>query len=1541
MAAVTPPVELADATLLSAGSDEEFLLHLAALEWSLADPIVIESAQDVKSAPNWQDRIRPFQHQMQNLMTFCRRLPVTLIADDVGLGKTISAGLILSELMTRRRVRRALVLCPSILGPQWVEEMESKFGIIGRQATGQQLRRELQGQAPLVVTTYESGSRGLEHVSQGDFDFLILDEAHKLRNLYGSNAPPKLAVRIHDALSKRLFKYVLMLTATPIQNRLWDLYTLVDCLATARGHANPFGSEGDFQRQYIKDAAARLIRPQAAEKFRSILRQYLVRTRREQVQLSFPERQVRLFPVPPTRFELSTMREVARHIARLNGFQQSSVLQAMMSSSAALVSQLNNMRDKNPMLGLLADQLGSVSEQHDSSKLNGLLQIVQELRNRRPGDWRLVVFTIRKETQRIIGKALQERGVAVGYIRGGEPKANYATVAAYSKSPPEINVIVSTDAGAEGLNLQAGNNVVNFDLPWNPMVVEQRIGRVQRLAAQHKHVVVINLVVRGSPEEKVVARLMEKLQVISDTVGDIEAVLEQVDSGEGSASFESQIRELVVKSLMGQDVDRATAQATESIQKAKELFERHRQEIDERLGDLSELHQTGPSMPKLRTMAPSMPFREFVTRGLTGEGAQVVPRDSNWALVRRRGQPEEEIAFDEALWQSRARPGAFRGRAPSLYLPGKPAFERLVERWRNRSAHRIADLRPLSQPLAEDLGRRIAQRIEGAEFLEAHLSENESRFTGAATCRMSASNALDSYEKLIVVPIDPAVDLEVVKTDSPAIDWMEEEFVPGVALPDLADRIEQAAAADPDLTAFSSFYEARLHEELRKGREGGELHGRLAKDLQPALHGQVLAIRGAQYERCRGRLSFAVDGRPGYALDLDFLPAVRTPDLPVQWARCDVSGRTVPKEWLERCQLSGQTVLKHLLVTSEFSRRRILESLSCRCPVTGKIAAQDEFLTSDLSGKTAAAAAFLRSPVSGRLGLPEEFARCEFTGDDVLEDELLMSSVSRKKLRQDQTARSAVSGATGHYSEFVRCAYTGDVILPSEGCKSDLDGALIRADKIIRSELPPFRAGAPSQFVTCSQSGMRLLRDEADACAVTGKVAARQYLEASDESGALALPEAFTRCSLTQKRILPSESVQSAISGVLMARSAAARSEVSGKFAAPSEIVRCQITGAVLLPDEAKLSSVSGKRFRSDQAAVSDLSGQVAHVSETARCAFTGRTLLKTEAAASEVSGKLTAQCELLRSEKSGRLGRAEEMVSCALSGKRLARDEVAASAVSGRLADVALMSRSAASGRLALPSECVHCEQTGVTLLPEECGVCAASQQRVDRRLLATSDVSAAKALPDKMARCSISNKRVLPAELETCALTGQRMLPNYLETCAATNQRIRRDRLMRSQLSDRYVQPSLAVRLSDTGQLCCPDEAMECVWTGRKLSPQRAVRCRRTQLVFSRDLLNEQGEFATLSALMEGRLNTFQFDDLVPTLRNQLSQTRLKTAKRAWGIASSSTQVRAVCVEYTERLGFVHKYAALIWSDAAHKVLGRITVSAPNRSGWELLPG
>src|ERR1043166_6157249 len=139
-----------------------YQLYRAAPEWDLTEPIVIETRKDLKSEKRWHHKLQPYHHQVANLITFCRRLPVTLLADDVGLGKTISAGLVASELIARARVAKILIVCPKLLGPQWKEELRGKFNIPAEIATGQELIHAEPKDVGAIITTYASARLHLE-----------------------------------------------------------------------------------------------------------------------------------------------------------------------------------------------------------------------------------------------------------------------------------------------------------------------------------------------------------------------------------------------------------------------------------------------------------------------------------------------------------------------------------------------------------------------------------------------------------------------------------------------------------------------------------------------------------------------------------------------------------------------------------------------------------------------------------------------------------------------------------------------------------------------------------------------------------------------------------------------------------------------------------------------------------------------------------------------------------------------------------------------------------------------------------------------------------------------------------------------------------------------------------------------------------------------------------------------------------------------------------------------------------------------------------
>ncbi|MBM3524704.1 MAG: DEAD/DEAH box helicase, partial [Alphaproteobacteria bacterium] len=605
-----PPDALKLAALPAAASDEHFELHLAAVEHEMSAPILIQSRADILSAKHWQEQIEPYEHQIRNLITFCRRAPVALIADDVGLGKTISAGLILNELQVRKKVRRALVLCPSVLIEQWAEELASKFGMPRiATGTGDDFDDNLRSSAPVVITTYETARDRMRDVARAGFDMVVLDEAHKLRNLTGSDEPPKLARAVFGALQQRAFRYVLMLTATPVQNRVWDIYSLVSCLAAAKGHQNPLGDDAAFRRKYLTDKEGRKLQDGRRDEFRRHIQDYMVRTSRLTAGLSFPQRLLQTLLVQPQSHEVALYERVGAAIAGLPKLAQFSIAEALLSSPRALHKQLVNMAAKGTIRDAVVQGLGpALAAVGPGCKLDHVLGLCRELAQREPRAWRCLVFTRRTETQELIADALRRQGVAVGLVRGGEAEANRKAIAAYRADPPQAHVIVSTDAGAVGLNLQAGNVVVNYDLPWNPMTLEQRIGRVQRIGSKFQNVLVWNLAVDGTVEALIVARLVEKLHAVAQTLGEVEGVLEAANQED---RFADDVGELVTQALMGADVRVALQKAQESIERAKLLYAAEQQAVEEHLGRLDTMHDAGPKAPQLAAAPPRLSAEDF------------------------------------------------------------------------------------------------------------------------------------------------------------------------------------------------------------------------------------------------------------------------------------------------------------------------------------------------------------------------------------------------------------------------------------------------------------------------------------------------------------------------------------------------------------------------------------------------------------------------------------------------------------------------------------------------------------------------------------------------------------------------------------------------------------------------------------------------------------------------------------------------------------------------------------------------------------------
>ncbi|KAF0145972.1 MAG: helicase [Nitrospirae bacterium] len=1121
--------------LRRAATPEEYRVYRAGLEWDLTDPIVIEKREDLKSEPCWRDLVEPYHHQVSNLITFCRRLPVTLLADDVGLGKTISAGLIISELISRSRLSKILIVCPKLLAPQWQEELLTKFDISSEIAIGQNLIKADPAEIGAVITTYHSARLHLDSIPKDRFQMLVLDEAHKLRNLYGVEEPPQVAKKFRKALEERRFRFVLMLTATPIQNRLWDLYSLVDLLTVARGHQNPFGSESLFARKFIADnrEQARQLKPEARDEFRSIVYGYMSRVRRGDAKLYFPDRTVQMHRVEPTPVELQLIRTVAAPIQTLNRLAQISILQAMTSSPDALMAQLNNMARKGTVPEALAAAVRAVVTQMPiSAKLQGLGALIDKLKQENPERWRLVIFTGRLETQTSIQIFLENKGLKVGIINGLSGPRNQETIARFRKNPPDCHVIVSTEAGSEGINLQVANVLVNYDLPWNPMIVEQRIGRIQRLASEHASVGVFNIMLRDTFEEYIVGRLMEKLQMASHAIGDIESLLQASGISEEDEnvanSFEEKIRQLVIAALAGKDVEAATRQAEQSIANAKTELEREEKNINAMLGGMDSIEYVGPRAPKLPSIMRSMGPLDFTMEAFKSLGAHVTQQMSGLYLVEEHGG-REHIRFEEST------SAELRS---TLYAPGTAAFLRIVSRIIASGVYEVEDLDQNPAAESEELARQWVLTFGGTPKGTA-VEEVRRYFEGTAVIRVRATVAHDSYERLVAVPCSP--DKHNARTDrsgfGPLSHTIENPSVFGINL----DRLADAASLDEAISEFCRFYLERRTQEMQAAGDDERKKKKLEDDFSPRLEMTLVALEGRLHRQAIVKAQYRIDAEFEYQSNLTVNPHTgRLVDIP-EMGLCARSGKTAPKTCLKQCQISGAMVLQHLLVQSEISSRVALPEFTFRCSLSGMRVLKDEAVLSAVSGHLVASALLKTSALSGKRAEPNHFGQCEFTKAEVLNTELAVSEFSGKHYRMDEQMRSAISGKTGHKSEFLTCYETRQPLFAAEAEQCEITGNYVR----------------PGILEQCQSSKKRVLPSELEICAATGKRVLRKLLVTS---------------SLSQARILEEVAVRSA----------------AGKYCAPIESKPCLWSGRKFHPDDLRVCGLTGLHIHFEYASTNN-----------------------------------------------------------------------------------------------------------------------------------------------------------------------------------------------------------------------------------------------------------------------------------------------------------------------------------------------------------------
>ncbi|WP_448133493.1 SNF2-related protein [Stenotrophomonas rhizophila] len=553
-------------------------------------------------------------HQVDAALFACRN-PLSrgvILADEVGLGKTIEAGLIISQRWTERR-RKVLIIVPANLRKQWHQELQDKFGLQGLilEAKSYDALRKQEQRNPFlfssgpIICSYQFARAKADDVKGIDWDLVVLDEAHRLRNVYKSSNV--IAKTLKEGLSHVPAK--VLLTATPLQNSLLELYGLVSFIDD-----RVFGDLDSFRSQFAG-------RERSFSGLRDRLAPICKRTLRKQVQpyVSYTARKAIVQEFAPSSEEQELSGLVADYLRRPNakampeGQRQliSLVLWKLLASSShaiagaleTMAKRLQGMLDETTVAPDLTEELDEDYESLDETadewndqdqdaaapsrmERDVIAQEIEELRHFKAlatnvrdnakgkalitaldrafaeldqlgAARKAIIFTESKRTQEYLLSLLAETPYGDGVvlfngtnsdqraqaiykdwlkrhegtdrITGSKTADTRAALVEYFKEWGKV--MIATEAGAEGINLQFCSLVINYDLPWNPQRIEQRIGRCHRYGQKHD-VVVVNFIDLGNEADKRIYDLLaQKFQLFEGVFGASDEVLGAIGSG--------------------------------------------------------------------------------------------------------------------------------------------------------------------------------------------------------------------------------------------------------------------------------------------------------------------------------------------------------------------------------------------------------------------------------------------------------------------------------------------------------------------------------------------------------------------------------------------------------------------------------------------------------------------------------------------------------------------------------------------------------------------------------------------------------------------------------------------------------------------------------------------------------------------------------------------------------------------------------------------------------------------------------------------------
>lgn len=523
--------------------------------------------------------VQPLDYQLATVRRVLKDMRGrALLCDEVGLGKTIEAGLIMMEYILRGLARRVLILAPASLVEQWQTEMYTKFNLDFITYDRPEFRNSSHpwGEFPRIIASLDTAKRSphREQILSSEFDLVIVDEAHHLKNNRSQG---------YQLVSQLKKKYLLLLTATPVENSMEELFNLITLLLPGQ-----LETVRSFKKKYL--TRGNPLKPQNTDELKQLLREVMIRNRRSETGIIRSRRQATTIELSLSPDEMAFYNRLTNFIrscytsnnttksAGLNQFILRTLQREVGSSIEAVIPTLEKMT-ANPeypetlrrVLRTLALQSRTVKGRAKAEALEKLLQQIPE---------KVIVFTSFQATQSYLADRLRQAGISVAELHGNMRRHEKEEQVQFFAQ--EARVLVSTENGSEGRNLQFCRVMINYDLPWNPMRIEQRIGRIHRIG-QERDVYIYNLSAKGTVEAYILELLDAKINMFQLVIGELDLILGNLDE---KRDFEEIIMEIWMKSADEGEISAAMERLGNKLLAAKKHYEEIK-ELDERLlGDL-------------------------------------------------------------------------------------------------------------------------------------------------------------------------------------------------------------------------------------------------------------------------------------------------------------------------------------------------------------------------------------------------------------------------------------------------------------------------------------------------------------------------------------------------------------------------------------------------------------------------------------------------------------------------------------------------------------------------------------------------------------------------------------------------------------------------------------------------------------------------------------------------------------------------------------------------------------------------------------------